>query len=278
MRYAVDWCVYNFPEPNDQWASNPCGVSCAPLSRSLQTNILAPNRSTPYDYCQDPDFIRRVAVCSNCYALIPNQLYISNCMWLYIRFLSSSRANSMIVVFKALRSGCQIQSPPSTTFAIPPSQIFTINPPATYPTSTAPPSSSNRLSRAGVLAIAIIIPVIVVLLLALFAIYWYKRFQKASANPRYPHAQAEFDFSSQYGDQSGIAQSPQEDFAPYPYPDGPQSFPSPGIPLQSQQYPDQKGKQRSEMVIMTESPIHSPYTPPPHSIREEEEGPSISRA
>ncbi|MCJ1485446.1 hypothetical protein MMC06_005620 [Schaereria dolodes] len=276
MRYTLDWCLYGFPEANNQTASNPCGVSCAPLNQTLETNILTPNHSTPYDYCQDPHFISEVAVCANCYALVTDHLYLSN-------FL------------KALRSACQTQPPPSTLFPIPPSQIFTINPPATYPTSTSAASSNHHLSHAGILAIAITIPVVLVLFLLAFFIYWYKRFQKASNNPRYPHsgpdtdqysypehdlAISNFNFSSQHDEQSTATESiPEEVYSPYPYPDGvhmnytPGNFPAQGIGLQEQE-PQGKGKQRSEMLSANSMEndglgvVLSPFTPPPGATRE----------
>ena len=156
-------------------------------------------------------------------------------------------------VLKVLRSACQTQPPPATVFTIPPSQIFTLTPPATYPTSLTPATLSHGLPHSGVIAIAVVIPLVIIIFLLSFAIYWYKRYQKADATPRYPHPVPEFDFSDHHGDLTST-ETPQAAYSPYPYPD----------PLQSQF----KGKQRSEMV---ESPIPSPFTPPPPSIREEDE-------
>ena len=79
MRYALDWCLYNYPESKNQTVSNTCSTSCAPISNALETNILMPNASTTYDYCQDPNFLSNVDGCASCYKIIPNQLYLSNC-------------------------------------------------------------------------------------------------------------------------------------------------------------------------------------------------------
>ena len=79
MRYAVDWCLFDYPDPQNQTVSNACTSSCAPIAPALRTNILTPNASTTYDFCQDPNFLPNVGACASCYEIIPNQLYISNC-------------------------------------------------------------------------------------------------------------------------------------------------------------------------------------------------------
>ncbi len=79
MRYALDWCLFDYPESKNETASNTCKISCAPIANALETNILTPNASTTYDYCHDQDFLPNVGACASCYKIIPNQLYISNC-------------------------------------------------------------------------------------------------------------------------------------------------------------------------------------------------------
>ena len=79
MRYALDWCLFEFPKRINQSAANQCTLSCAKVSNALQINILSPNASTTYDYCQDPRFLPNVDDCAACYKAVPDQLYLSNC-------------------------------------------------------------------------------------------------------------------------------------------------------------------------------------------------------
>lgn len=79
MRYAVGWCSFGFPNANGSSMSSPCSAACAQTSNALKTNILTPNISTPYDYCQDPTFVPSAGQCASCYSQVPNQLYLSNC-------------------------------------------------------------------------------------------------------------------------------------------------------------------------------------------------------
>lgn len=79
MRYAVDTCMYDYPQSINQTMSKPCQHSCANISKALETNNLQADGSTPYDYCQDPSFESNVGSCASCYSVVPNQVYISNC-------------------------------------------------------------------------------------------------------------------------------------------------------------------------------------------------------
>lgn len=80
MRYAADWCIYGFPTSSDQVLSNPCIQTCDMLATTLETNILTPNTSSPYDYCQGgPTFLTNLSSCAFCQSLVPNRIYVSNC-------------------------------------------------------------------------------------------------------------------------------------------------------------------------------------------------------
>lgn len=87
MRYALSWCLFEFPQPKNQTVSNTCTTTCAPISNALETNILTPNATTTYDYCRDPNFLPNVGACASCYKIIPNQLYMSNCMAIKLFFI-----------------------------------------------------------------------------------------------------------------------------------------------------------------------------------------------
>ena len=79
IRYTLSWCLYDYPESENQTVSNTCTATCAPIANALETNLLTPNASTTYDYCQDQDFSANVGACASCYQIISNQLYLSNC-------------------------------------------------------------------------------------------------------------------------------------------------------------------------------------------------------
>lgn len=79
MRYAVDWCLFDFLKHENQSAANQCTSSCTKISNALEINILAPNATTTYDYCEDLAFLPNVEGCAACYQVIPDQLYLSNC-------------------------------------------------------------------------------------------------------------------------------------------------------------------------------------------------------
>lgn len=79
MRYAVDTCAFDFPQANNKTMSYSCQNACVKLSTSLETNIQNPSNSTPYDYCQDETFVPNIDSCASCYAVHPDQVYLSNC-------------------------------------------------------------------------------------------------------------------------------------------------------------------------------------------------------
>lgn len=80
MRYALDWCIFGFPTSNDQVLSNPCIETCELVATTLETNILTPNASSPYDYCRGgPTFLTNLTSCAFCQSLVPNRIYVSNC-------------------------------------------------------------------------------------------------------------------------------------------------------------------------------------------------------
>ena len=79
MRYALDWCLFGFPQGDKETASNQCIPACGRISNALEINLLNVTASSTYDFCQDPDFLPNVGSCASCYKTVPNQLYLSNC-------------------------------------------------------------------------------------------------------------------------------------------------------------------------------------------------------
>ncbi|KAI4129501.1 MAG: hypothetical protein LQ347_003760 [Umbilicaria vellea] len=176
MRYAADWCIYGFPTFNEQVLSNPCIETCSLVATTLETNILTPNTSSPYDYCQGgPTFLTNLSSCAFCQSLVPNRIYISN-------FL------------KTLKTICQSQPSPSTAFPISPLQIFTLQPPASYSSTKANPSTTHGLSRGAKIAIGVIVPLVILPLLALFGMYWHRRYKSSTSTAnRYRPQQSSLD-------------------------------------------------------------------------------------
>ena len=79
MRYALDWCLFDFPQSGKKTASDQCSTACGSISSALEMNLLNVTASSTYDYCQDPNFLPNVGSCASCYQNVPNQLFLSNC-------------------------------------------------------------------------------------------------------------------------------------------------------------------------------------------------------
>ncbi|MCJ1303390.1 hypothetical protein MMC08_006199 [Hypocenomyce scalaris] len=250
MRYAVDWCIFGFPTANDQVLSNPCIVTCDYVANTLETNIITPNISSPYGYCQGgPAFLSNLSSCAYCESLVPNRFYLSN-------FLNT------------LKAACQSQPSSSTAFPISPVQIFTLHPPASYPTTT---STTHGLSHGATIAIGIIVPLVILLLLALFSVYWYRRY-KSSNSPSHKYRPQQSLFDERWGDTqitrpSGGTSQYASDYLP---PSGSQSyFPAPkggaqtqysSVPLETQYPPAKSQHQLSREEERRYSQPH-PYHP-----------------
>ena len=79
MRYALDWCLFGYPQGDREIASAQCTTACGRISNALEINLPNASASSTYDYCQDPEFLPNVGSCASCYKNVPNQLYLSNC-------------------------------------------------------------------------------------------------------------------------------------------------------------------------------------------------------
>ncbi|CAF9905922.1 MAG: hypothetical protein HETSPECPRED_005993 [Heterodermia speciosa] len=167
MRYAVDTCAFDFPQANNKTMSYSCQNACVKLSTSLETNIQNPSNSTPYDYCQDETFVPNIDSCASCYAVHPDQVYLSN-------FL------------KTLKSACITQPSNTKEFIVKPSQVFTLNPPSEFPTSTTQSRPSHELPHGAVVAIGICVPVFFFLVLSLVFLYCYLRIQNRHSHNKRP--------------------------------------------------------------------------------------------
>ena len=172
MRYALDWCLFGFPQGDNKTASDQCIPACGRIANALETNLLNISASSTYDYCQDPDFLPNVGSCASCYKSVPNQLYLSNCKR---SFLSSGgrHPNNSSLVLNTLEFACQNQASPVLDFPVKPSDIFTYQPPSNFSDLGAGGTPSHGISHAARIAIAISVPVAVFLIFSLLLVYFY---------------------------------------------------------------------------------------------------------
>jgi hypothetical protein len=82
LRYAVDVCIYAFPN-SSTGTSSPCALdqTCGPLKDSLEAGLLQPEQTSEYQYCsvQKGDFQSHAANCAQCLQSTAEQKYLSNC-------------------------------------------------------------------------------------------------------------------------------------------------------------------------------------------------------
>lgn len=183
MRYALDWCLFDFPQGDNETASNQCILACGRISKALEINLLNATASSTYDYCQDPEFLPNVGSCASCYKKVPNQLYLSNCK--HSSLASEDRCpNKMSLVLNTIEYACQKLPSPVLPFPVKPSDIFTDQPPSNFSDLGATSTSSHGISRDARVAIAISVPVAVFLICSLLLVYFYVH---KNAPPDRPH-------------------------------------------------------------------------------------------
>lgn len=168
MRYALGWCLYDFPPGDNETASDQCITDCGRISNALEINLVNATASSTYDYCQDPEFLPNVGSCASCYKKVPDQLYLSN-------FLST------------LEYACQNQPSPVLPFPVKPSDIFTYQPPSNFSDLGAISTSSHGITHDARVAIAISVPVAVFLIFSLLLVYFYVHKNAPPDCPRHSH-------------------------------------------------------------------------------------------
>ena len=88
-------------------------------------------------------------------------------------------------VLGALKVACTTKPSTVTPFAVVPSDVFTLSPPKTFPTSLSSSEPGGNLPHGAVVAIGICVPVFFFLVLTLVFLYCYLRIQnRASAKKR----------------------------------------------------------------------------------------------
>ena len=172
MRYALDWCLFNFPQDDNETASDQCITACGRIANALEINLRNATASSTYDYCQNSDFLPNVGSCASCYSKVPNQLYLSNCKHL---FLASEDhcPDKTYLVLNTLEYACQNQPSPVLPFPVKPSNIFTYQPPSNFSDLGTTGTSSHAISHDARVAIAISVPVAVFLIFSLLLVYFY---------------------------------------------------------------------------------------------------------
>ncbi len=86
LRYAVDVCLYTFPNASSDVAStsSPCvlDTNCRPLQSALEAGNLNPSNETEFQYCtQAKGAFQGQAMnnCVQCLQATPDRSYLSNC-------------------------------------------------------------------------------------------------------------------------------------------------------------------------------------------------------
>ncbi len=184
MRYALDWCLFDFPKGDNETASDQCVTACGRISNALEINLLSATASSTYDFCQDPDFLPNVGSCASCYKKVPNQLYLSNCK--HSSLASQDRCpDKTYLVLNTLEYACQSQPSPVLPFPVKPSDIFTSQPPSNFSDLGTNSTSSRGISHDARVAIAISVPVGVFLIFSLLLVYFYVHRNAPSDCPRH---------------------------------------------------------------------------------------------
>jgi len=123
LRYAVDVCVFAFPNSTTGGSSSPCALdqTCGPLKGALEVGGLDPDKASEYDYCTANNglFGSQGSSCSQCLGLSSGQKYLSN-----------------FVV--ALSAGCQQRPAPGALLSLSGSVFST-----TAVTFTTPPANQT---------------------------------------------------------------------------------------------------------------------------------------
>lgn len=83
VRYAVDVCVYGFPNATKS-VSSPCDIdyACQPLKSALEIGGLNPENATEFDYCDADDGKfsgAQVEACIQCFDSSSSQAFMANC-------------------------------------------------------------------------------------------------------------------------------------------------------------------------------------------------------
>ncbi|KZL71354.1 exo-alpha-sialidase neuraminidase [Colletotrichum tofieldiae] len=92
VRYAVDVCLFNFPDAISN-INSPCIINsaCLPLKNALTSGLIAPEAENAYDYCT-----------------ADSDKFSSSSWWSCVRCLQSSESQSYLSNFLiALKAGCQ---------------------------------------------------------------------------------------------------------------------------------------------------------------------------
>lgn len=90
----------------------------------------------------------------------------------------------MLLVLNTLKVACITKPSTTTAFSVTPSDVFTLDPPKTFPTSLTTSDPGDGLPHGAVVAIGICVPVFFFLVLTLVFLYCYLRIQNRASKKK----------------------------------------------------------------------------------------------
>ncbi|TEA17954.1 hypothetical protein C8034_v011622 [Colletotrichum sidae] len=172
MRYAVDVCLYDFPDAVSD-INTPCIINsaCLPLKNALTTSLTTADPATALDYCT-----------------ADSDKFSSSSWWSCVRCLQSSESQSYLSNFLiALKAGCQ-QKPTDGSIVAFTGQLFSTEPINITETNTTLPgdggASSTTMTLGTIVGISVGGGLVFIAAVCLFIVYCRKqRKQKLQLNP-----------------------------------------------------------------------------------------------
>ncbi|OHE96356.1 hypothetical protein CORC01_08279 [Colletotrichum orchidophilum] len=201
IRYAVDVCLFDFPDAISQ-INSPCIINsaCRPLKNALATALTTPDANAAYDYCT-----------------ADGDRFSSSNWWSCVRCLQSSDSQSYLSNFLiALKAGCQ-QKPANGTLIGLTGQLFSteaVNITESSTNTTLPGdggASSTTMTLGTIVGIAVGGGLVFVGAICLFIIYCRKQRKQRmqdEASYYFHHNQHQHPPGSYTSSFTAISQSP----------------------------------------------------------------------
>lgn len=84
MKFAIDWCVFGYPDnTNITQANVKCSGTCAgtgsSAKKALTDRLLQTNATLQYQYCKEPDINNTLDDCAACLDSVPNAKALGYC-------------------------------------------------------------------------------------------------------------------------------------------------------------------------------------------------------
>ncbi|RFU33923.1 hypothetical protein B7463_g2448, partial [Scytalidium lignicola] len=118
LRFALDSCLFGFPNTTDQLKDSPCSTSysCGPLQTALEDGNLVPGNGSEFSYCSaDGNAVMgsALSVCRNCLQETPDEQYLANFLTA-VQAGCSQRPSSSLVI--GLQGSLFATTPVNATF------------------------------------------------------------------------------------------------------------------------------------------------------------------